>query len=244
MVRAQSCARFLLVGEIFFRWVCQHKVRKVLSLMNNESGKVLRKGDRMVVATHNPGKVAEIAHLLAPHGLEAVSAGDLGISEPPETGSTFAENACQKAVHSASASGLPALADDSGLVVDALDGAPGIYSARWGGESKDFVAAMERVNRELEERGALTPVQRSANFTCALALAWPDGECEIFEGKVFGHIVWPPRGENGFGYDPFFVPAGHAITFGEMVPAGKHEMSHRANAFKLFAQKALRHYGR
>jgi len=200
---------------------------------------MLKKGDKLVVATHNPGKVREIDHLLAPYGMEAVSAGELGISEPDETGVTFGENACQKAVHSAKASGLPALADDSGLVVDALGGEPGIYSARWGGPDKDFIGAMERVARELEEKGAVTPEQRSANFTCALALAQPDGTCTVYDGKVFGHIVWPMRGSNGFGYDPFFVPKGFDITFGEMDPDKKHKMSHRANAFKLFVAQCL-----
>ncbi len=200
---------------------------------------MLKKGDRLVVATHNPGKVVEIGELLAPHGLQVVSAGDLGISEPDETGDTFADNACQKAVHSAKNSGLPALADDSGLEVEALGGQPGIYSARWGGAEKDFTMAMKRVCDELEARGATTPAQRRANFTCALALAWPDGECSVYEGRVFGTITWPMRGSHGFGYDPIFVPDGHDVTFGEMDPARKHEMSHRARAFEKFVRQCL-----
>lgn len=200
---------------------------------------MLKKGDRLVVATHNPGKVVEIGALLAPYGMEAVSAGDLGISEPDETGVTFAENACQKAVHSAKASGLPALADDSGLEVEALGGDPGIYSARWGGPKKDFQMAMERVHKELEAAGAITPEQRRANFICVLALSDPDGNCTVYEGKVFGTIAWPMRGPNGFGYDPIFIPEGHDITFGEMDPAKKQKMSHRARAFEAFTRECL-----
>ena len=203
------------------------------------SGNILKKGSRLVVATHNPGKIVEIGQLLAPFGLEIVSSGELGISEPDETGSTFAENACQKALHSARAANLPALADDSGLTVEALGGRPGIYSARWGGESKDFAMAMERVNRELEDAGAINEEQRRASFVCTLALAWPDGQCETFEGRVDGHIVWPPRGEGGFGYDPIFMPHGHDMTFGQMDPDKKQAMSHRANAFRLFVEKKL-----
>jgi XTP/dITP diphosphohydrolase len=200
---------------------------------------MLKRGDRLVVATHNPGKVREIGELLAPYGMQAVSAGELGISEPEETGSTFADNACLKARHSAEASGLPALADDSGLEVHALGGDPGIYSARWGGPAKDFKLAMKKVADLLAETGAVTPEERRANFTCALALAFPDGSCRIFEGKVFGHIVWPMRGTRGFGYDPIFVPDGHDITFGEMDPDQKHTMSHRARAFALFVAECL-----
>lgn len=200
---------------------------------------MLKRGDRLVVATHNPGKVREIGELLRPFGMAAVSAGELGIAEPEETGATFAENARLKAVHSAQASGLPALADDSGLEVAALDGEPGIYSARWGGPERDFKLAMRKVHEALEARGAVTPEARRANFTCALALAEPDGSCRIFEGKVFGHITWPLRGMHGFGYDPIFVPDGHDITFGEMDPAMKHEMSHRAKAFQLFISECL-----
>ncbi len=204
---------------------------------------MLKKGDRLVVATHNPGKVEEIGHLLAPFGMRAVSAGELGISEPDETGVTFAENACQKAVHSARASGLPALADDSGLEVAALDGDPGIYSARWGGPDKDFQMAMKRVHDELEAKGATTREQRKANFTCSLALALPDGTCTVYDGKVFGSIVWPMRGTHGFGYDPIFMPDGFDITFGEMDPDEKHKMSHRARAFEKFVREALQGEG-
>ena len=197
-------------------------------------------GDRIVVASHNPGKVKEINDLLEPFGLSAVSAGELNLPEPEETGTTFETNARLKAEAAAIASGLPALADDSGLEVAALDGAPGIYSARWGGPEKDFGAAMRKVHDELEAKGAGTPAARGANFACALALAWPDGHTQVFEGKVFGHIVWPPRGDRGFGYDPVFVADGEGITFGEMDPAKKHAMSHRARAFELFVEACLR----
>ena len=200
---------------------------------------MLKKGDRLVVATHNPGKVREIGDLLAPFGMNAVAAGDLNISEPDETGVTFAENACQKALHSAKSSGLPALADDSGLEVNALGGQPGIYSARWGGPDKDFAMAMARVHTELEAAGATTIEQRAANFICVLALAMPDGTCSTYEGKVFGSITWPMRGEHGFGYDPIFVPKDHDITFGEMDPVNKHLMSHRARAFEIFTRECL-----
>jgi len=184
--------------------------------------------ETLVVASHNPGKVREIAALLAPFGLTGVvSAGELGLPEPEETGATFVANAELKARAAALASGHPALADDSGLEVAALDGAPGIYSARWGGPDRDFAVGMERVNRELGDA-----TNRRANFTCALSLAWPDGHVETFEGKVFGDLVWPPRGEQGFGYDPIFQPDGHTVTFAEMDPAGKHAMSHRADAFR------------
>ena len=198
--------------------------------------KPLKPGETIVIASHNPGKVREIAALLEPLGLQAVSAGDLNLPEPEETGATFEENAVIKARAAAEAAGKPALADDSGLCVDALGGAPGIYSARWGGPEKDFRKAMQRVEEELQKAGATTPEQRKAHFTCALALAWPDGAVETFTGEVHGHIVWPPRGEKGFGYDPIFVPEGHDITFGEMDPARKDAMSHRARAFeKLLA---------
>ena len=198
--------------------------------------KPLKPGDTIVIASHNPGKVREIAALLASLGLKAVSAGELGLEEPEETGTTFEENAIIKAKAAAGAAGMVALADDSGLCVDALGGAPGIHSARWGGPEKDFRKAMERVEQELRKAGAMTPEQRKAHFTCALALAWPDGTAETFTGEVHGHIVWPPRGEKGFGYDPIFVPEGHDITFGEMAPEKKDAMSHRARAFeKLLA---------
>ena len=175
----------------------------------------LRRGTRLVIASHNEGKVREIADLLAPHGIELVSAGKLGLPEPEETGASFAENAALKAVAAARASGLPALADDSGLEVKALGGEPGIHSARWGGAARDFGLAMQRVHRELDASGAK---DLTANFTCALALAAPDGEVQGFEDKVFGTIVWPGRGTRGFGYDPIFVPEGYRETFGEMEP--------------------------
>ena len=185
-------------------------------------------GGKLVIASHNAGKVREIGDLLAPFGTEVVSAGDLGLPEPEETGDTFVANAELKARAAATASGLPALADDSGLAVEALGGAPGIYSARWAGESKDFARAMAKVHTAM---GA--EKDRSGRFVCALALAWPDGHCETFEGIVEGEIVWPPRGGNGFGYDPIFLPKGGALTFGEMEAQAKHAISHRANAFAL-----------
>lgn len=189
-------------------------------------------GGQLVIASHNPGKVQEIAELLAPHGLSVVSAASFGLPEPEETGATFAENAILKATDAANASGLPALADDSGICVAALGGQPGIYSARWAGPDKDFTVAMQRIERELA--GA---ADRSAAFVCALCLAWPDGRSETFEGRVDGILVWPPRGTNGFGYDPMFVPEGGTLTFGEMDPAAKHAISHRARAFaKLLAR--------
>jgi XTP/dITP diphosphohydrolase len=187
-------------------------------------------GGKLVVASHNPGKVEEIVALLAPFRVAAVSAGDLGLPEPEETGDTFEANAALKAHAAADRSGLPALADDSGLVVPALGGAPGIYSARWAGPRKDFRLAMERVQRELADR------DRAAIFVAVLALAWPDGHAELFRGEVAGRLVWPPRGERGFGYDPIFVPHGDTRTFGEIEPAEKHRISHRAHAFaKLVA---------
>jgi XTP/dITP diphosphohydrolase len=182
-------------------------------------------GKRLVIASHNAGKIAEITALLVPFGVEAVSAGVLGIAEPEETGDSFEANAALKARAAAAASGLPALADDSGLVVPALDGAPGIYSARWAGPAKDFQTAMARVHSELGTRG------RSASFVAVLALAWPDTHIELFRGEVAGSLVWPPRGEHGFGYDPMFVPEGGRLTFGELDPAEKHRISHRARAF-------------
>lgn len=184
--------------------------------------------DKLVIASHNPGKVREIAELLAPHRVAVVSAAELGLPEPEETGETFAENAQLKALAAAKAAKLPALADDSGLCVVALDGAPGIYSARWAGPNKDFGHAMERVRVALDD----TP-DREAYFVCVLALAWPDGHVETFEGRVYGRLVFPPRGENGFGYDPIFEPVGETRTFGEMEAAEKHAMSHRAQAFEL-----------
>ncbi len=193
---------------------------------------------RLVIATHNPGKLAEMRELLAPHGIDAVSAGELGLPEPDETGDSFRANAAIKAKAAAEAAGLPAFADDSGLCVDALDGAPGIYSARWAGESKDFAAAMAQIERLLQERGADTPAKRKAHFVSALCVAWPDDHLEEVEARVDGTLVWPPRGTAGFGYDPCFLPDGHDRTFGEMSSVEKHGLpprgmglSHRARAF-------------
>ena len=186
---------------------------------------------RLVLATHNPGKVTELAELLAPHGLEVVSAGALGLAEPEETGTTFIANAELKALAAAFASGLPAIADDSGLCVDALGGAPGLYSARWAGETKDFSIAMLRVRQEMPATAPDT-----AHFICALSLAWPDGHTESVEGRVDGRIVWPPRGANGFGYDPMFLMDGKAQTYGEMPRAEKEADNHRARAFALLLQ--------
>ena len=186
---------------------------------------------KLVIASHNQGKVTEIAELLGPFGLEPVSAADLGLPEPEETGTSFVDNADLKARIAADLSGLPALADDSGLCVDSLEGQPGIHSARWAGEPRDFDAAMARVNEALLARGP--EASRSAHFICALALAWPDdGQCENFEGRVDGTLVWPPRGNKGFGYDAMFQPIGNDLTFGEMEPDAKHAISHRADAFR------------
>ena len=189
---------------------------------------------RLVVASHNAGKVREIAALLAPFGLDVVSAGTLGLDEPEETGATFIDNAVLKARAAAEVAKLPALADDSGLEVMALNGAPGIYSARWAGATRDFSVAMNRVRDEMKESGN---ADTSARFVCALALAWPDGHVETVEGEVRGHVVFPPRGGNGFGYDPIFIADGNTMTFGEMEPEAKHAISHRADAFaKLVAR--------
>ena len=184
---------------------------------------------RLVIASHNEGKVREIAHLLAPLGVEPVSAAALGLPEPEETGTSFVANAELKARAAADLSGLPALADDSGLSVDALHGEPGIFSARWAGENKDFDLAMRTVWERVEAAG--TDAGHAAHFICALSLAWPDGEIRSFEGRVDGTLVWPPRGTNGFGYDAMFLPAGESQTYGEMEPAAKHAGSHRARAF-------------
>ncbi|HTJ64571.1 MAG TPA: RdgB/HAM1 family non-canonical purine NTP pyrophosphatase [Alphaproteobacteria bacterium] len=191
-------------------------------------------GDTLVIASHNKGKVREIALLLGAYVKDFPSAGELGLPEPEETEATFTGNAALKARAAAQGSGLPALADDSGLVVPALGGDPGIYSARWAGPDKDFAVAMERVRRELGDK------DHAAHFVCALSLAWPDGTTETVEGKVFGRLVFPPRGEKGFGYDPIFIPDGHDITFAEMEPDDKHRMSHRADAF---AQLVARCFG-
>lgn len=187
--------------------------------------------DRLVIASHNAGKVREIGALLAPLGVRVVSAGELGFEEPEETEATFAGNARIKAHAAAKASGLPALSDDSGLEVDALDGAPGVYTADWAetGSGRDFPMAMKKVWDLLEEKQAAEP--RTARFCCTLCLAWPDGEDAVFEGTVEGRLVWPMRGKNGFGFDPVFLPDGETETFGEMAPERKHAMSHRAAAF-------------
>lgn len=199
----------------------------------------LEHGMRLVVASHNAGKVWEIKQLIAPFGLDAVSAGDLDLPEPEETETTFAGNAKLKALAAAKASGLPALADDSGLEVDVLGGAPGIYSARWAGPSKDFSLAMTKVAEEVSARHGWAAPGPRANFICRLCLAWPDGQTEVFEGRVDGVLVWPARGGNGFGYDPMFLPDGKGQTFGEMEPAEKHAMSHRSRAFALFKAAKL-----
>jgi len=201
----------------------------------------LSHGSKLVVASHNAGKVWEINQLLAPYGLNAVSAGDLNLSEPEETETTFAGNARLKALAAAEGSGLPSLADDSGLEVDCLDGAPGIYSARWAGPGKDFGVAMKKVADEISARNGWGSPAPKANFISVLCLAWPDGETQIFEGKVFGHLVWPARGGNGFGYDPMFVADGETKTFGEMEPAEKYAISHRTRAFAVFQAAMLDH---
>jgi len=199
-----------------------------------------------VIATHNPGKLAEMRELLAPHGIDAVSAGELGLIEQDETGDSFAANARIKAVSAAMATQLPAFADDSGLAVDALDGAPGIFSARWAGPTKDFSAAMARIERLLQERGARAAAQRGAHFVSALCVAWPDGHHEEVEATAAGTLVWPPRGSLGFGYDPMFLPESERRTFGEMTSLEKHGLpplglglSHRARAFVKLAEICL-----
>jgi len=205
---------------------------------------------RLVIATHNPGKLAEMRDLLAPYGIDAISAGELKLKEPDETGMTFRDNARIKAEAAAKATGLPAFADDSGLAVDALDGAPGIYSARWAGPGRDFRRAMETIEEKLRERGATTPDRRKAHFVSALCVAWPDGHLEEFEARVDGTLVWPPRGGRGFGYDPMFLPDGQddgqLRTFGEMGSEEKHGLpprgnglSHRARAFLKLAEACL-----
>lgn len=201
---------------------------------------------KLVIATHNPGKLAEMKELLAPHGIEVVSAGELDLPEPEETGNDFRSNAAIKAIAAAQATKLPAFADDSGIVVDALDGAPGIYSARWAGPSKDFAAAMAQIERLLQERGATTPDKRKAHFVSALCVAWPDGHLEEVDARVDGTLVWPPRGTSGFGYDPTFLPDGYNRTFGEMESIEKHGLpplglglSHRARAFVKLAEICL-----
>jgi XTP/dITP diphosphohydrolase len=201
----------------------------------------------VVVASHNAGKAREILDLLAPFGIQVKSAADLRLPEPKETGATFAENAVIKARAAAAASGFPALADDSGLSVMALNGEPGIHSARWAGRNRDFSVAMQKVEDKLQQKGAVEPEQRRARFVCVLALALPDGKVETFTGRVDGTLVWPPRGDKGFGYDPVFLPDGRSRTFGEMSaeekhgwrPGGAAALSHRARAFQLFARQRL-----
>jgi XTP/dITP diphosphohydrolase len=204
----------------------------------------------IVVASHNAGKIREIRDLIGPLGFEAKSAADLKFDEPDETGTTYEENAKIKALASAMASGLPALSDDSGLAVDALNGAPGVYTANWAERedgSRDFGMAMDKLERALDEKGAKTPESRTGRFVSVLCLAWPDGHTELFRGEVEGHIVWPPRGNLGFGYDPVFKPLGYDVTFGEMPAEAKHgwkpgdaeALSHRARAFKLFVETCL-----
>ncbi|MBT7643116.1 MAG: RdgB/HAM1 family non-canonical purine NTP pyrophosphatase [Rhodobiaceae bacterium] len=191
--------------------------------------------DKLIVASHNKGKLVEIAELLTRFDVETVGADELGLPEPEETGKTFIANAELKALASATKAGLPALADDSGLAVDALDGAPGIYSARWAQtpNGRDFDFGMHKIEMAMSQKqsGEASPVSRTARFICALSLAWPDGHVESFEGTVEGTLVWPMRGKNGFGYDPIFLPLGGDLTFGEMAPEAKHAMSHRADAF-------------
>jgi XTP/dITP diphosphohydrolase len=202
---------------------------------------------KLVIATHNAGKLREMRELLSLYGIEAVSAGELNLPEPEETGTTFAENAAIKAHAAAKASGLPAFADDSGLAVDALGGSPGIHSARWAGPDKNFGRAMQAIDQMLRDHGATTPARRTAHFVSALCVAWPDGHTEDFEAIVEGTLVWPPRGEAGFGYDPMFLPDGHDRTFGEMTSDEKHGLpprgqglSHRARAFIKLADACLK----
>jgi XTP/dITP diphosphohydrolase len=205
-----------------------------------------RLNGRLVIATHNPGKLAEMRELLEAYGVDPVAAGELGLAEPIETGKSFAENARIKATAAAAAAKMAAFADDSGLVVDALGGAPGIHSARWAGPDKDFKQAMEKVEAELRARHAATARQRRAHFIAALCLAWPDGHVEEFEDRVDGTLVWPPRGDKGFGYDPIFLPDGFDRTFGQMTGEEKHSLppkgrglSHRARAFLKLAEACL-----
>ncbi len=208
----------------------------------------LKRGDRLVIATHNSGKLREFKGLFAPFGLDLVSAGELGLPEPEETGSSFEENAALKALAASRASGEIALADDSGVTVEALDGAPGIYTARWAGSARDFSLAMTRTHEALLKKGALTPDRRRGAFVAVLCLASADGEKQIWRGEAPGILVWPPRGDQGFGYDPMFQPLDHERTFGEMSEAEKHSwspgqpgLSHRARAFAQFVEAALEH---
>lgn len=205
----------------------------------------------IVVASHNAGKIREIEDLIGPFGFSAKSAAELNFEEPDETGTTFEENATIKALSSAKASGLPALSDDSGIVIDALDGAPGVYTANWAetaNGTRDFAMAMQKVETALAEKGATEAKDRTARFVSVLCLAWPDGHTELFRGEVEGHVVWPPRGTAGFGYDPVFQPVGYETTFGEMNADEKHgwkpgdatALSHRARAFKIFVETCLK----
>jgi XTP/dITP diphosphohydrolase len=210
----------------------------------------LPEGTKIVVASHNDGKLREFADLMGPFGLEAKSAREFGLPEPDETGTTFEENAYIKAHAAAKATGLPALSDDSGLMIDALQGAPGVYTANWAEApdgTRDFGVAMQRAEVAMQEVGAVEPAQRKGRFVAVICLAWPDGEAEYFRGEAEGTLVWPPRGEKGFGYDPVFVPDGHTRTFGEMTAEEKHgwkpgqeeALSHRAKAFQKFARAKL-----
>ena len=201
--------------------------------------RLLKRGGRLLLASHNRGKLAEIRALIEPYGLEVAAAAELGLPEPEETGSTFLDNARIKAVAGAVGGRLPSLADDSGLEVEALGGAPGVHSARWAGPGRDFRLAMARLARELGERAAWKKEGPRASFTAVLCLAWPDGEWVAFAGKVAGHLISPPRGEKGFGYDPMFVADGQTLTFGEMEEDAKHAISHRARAFEQFARACL-----
>lgn len=195
---------------------------------------------RLVVATHNAGKLMEILQLLGPYGVDPVAAGDLGLPEPEENGPTFIANAEIKARAAATATNLPALADDSGIVIESLDGAPGIYTARWAGPRRDFALAMRKTEDELAARGHgidNPQAHRRAHFVCAFVLCWPDGHTEAVEGSVAGRVTWPPRGTHGFGYDPIFIPDGYSRTFGEMLPQAKQPLTHRTQAFdKLVAR--------
>ena len=196
-------------------------------------------GGRIVIATHNKGKLAEFTELLKPHGVTAVSAGELGLAEPEETGTTFAANARIKAMAAMQASGLIALADDSGLCVEALNGEPGVYTAGWAGPNRDWNRAMRLVEEKLQAQGAATPGRRHAAFVCTLCVLWPDGEERIFEGRVHGHLTWPPRGNLGHGYDPMFVPEGQTRTFAELDPTEKNKISHRARALEKLVHALL-----
>jgi XTP/dITP diphosphohydrolase len=213
--------------------------------VNSASDPARTVSGRLVIASHNAGKVREIGDLLSPFGLDVVSAGELGLDDPEETGDSFESNARLKAHAAAGAAGLPALSDDSGLSVQALGGDPGIYSARWAGPDRDFTRAMRLVEEALQQAGAKDASERGASFVCVLCLAWLDGTDEIFRGEVPGRMIWPPRGEKGFGYDPVFLPEGHQRTFGEMTAEEKHgwkpgdaeALSHRARAFKLLVER-------